>query len=83
MGILDRIAGTIDQIAGGSGLPAEELTRVFDRFYRADTPATRRAPGAGLGLYLAKSVIEAHGGRIWADSESGRGAAFSFSLPRE
>ncbi len=77
----ERVVVTVSD--EGSGLPAEELTRVFDRFYRADTSATRRAQGAGLGLYLAKSVIEAHGGRIWADSESGRGAAFSFSLPRE
>ena len=65
----------------GLGLPAEELDKVFDRFYRADTPASRRALGAGLGLYLAKAVVEAHGGQIWASSEPGRGAAFSFSLP--
>ncbi|MBI3240999.1 MAG: PAS domain S-box protein [Chloroflexi bacterium] len=67
----------------GMGLPDDELDKVFDRFYRADTPATRRAQGAGLGLYLAKAVVEAHGGQIWASSEAGRGAAFSFSLPRE
>ncbi len=65
----------------GLGLPDEELDKVFDRFYRADTPATHRAQGAGLGLYLAKAVVEAHGGQIWASSEPGRGAAFSFSLP--
>jgi PAS domain S-box-containing protein len=66
----------------GKGLPAEELTKVFDRFYRADTTATRKAQGAGLGLYLAKAVVEAHGGQIWADSDPGEGATFSFSLPR-
>jgi len=66
----------------GKGLPAEELTKVFDRFYRADTTATRKAQGAGLGLYLAKAVIEAHGGQIWANSNPGQGATFNFSLPR-
>lgn len=66
----------------GPGLAADELDRIFDRFYRADTPATRRVKGAGLGLYLAKAVIEAHNGQIWADSEPGKGATFSFSLPR-
>jgi PAS domain S-box-containing protein len=66
----------------GPGLPAEELSRVFDRFYRADTPATKRAQGAGLGLYLAKAVVEAHGGRIWVESQPGQGAKFLFSLPR-
>ena len=66
----------------GAGLAADELPRVFERFYRADTPATRRAKGAGLGLYLAKAVVEAHGGRIWVESEPGQGAKFLFSLPR-
>ena len=66
----------------GKGLPPEELTKVFDRFYRADTTATRRAKGAGLGLYLAKAVVEAHGGQIWASSEAGKGATFYFSVPR-
>ncbi len=66
----------------GPGIAAPDLPRVFDRFYRADSDLTKRAKGAGLGLYLAKSVIEAHGGRIWAESLPGRGATFSFSLPR-
>lgn len=66
----------------GQGLPPEELTKVFDRFYRAATSATRKAKGAGLGLYLAKAVVEAHAGQIWASSDPGRGATFHFSLPR-
>ncbi len=65
----------------GMGLPTEELEKVFERFYRADTAATKRAQGAGLGLFLAKAVVEAHGGQIWAASEAGRGATFSFSIP--
>lgn len=67
----------------GQGLPPDELEKVFDRFYRADTPATKRAQGAGLGLFLAKAIIEAHGGRIWANTSRHGGAQFSFSLPRE
>jgi signal transduction histidine kinase len=66
----------------GPGIAAADLPRVFDRFYRADSDLTRRAKGAGLGLYLAKAVIEAHGGRIWAESTPGKGTTFSFSLPR-
>jgi len=77
----DKVTITVsDQ---GPGLPADELPRVFDRFYRADTAATKRAQGAGLGLYLAKAVIEAHNGEIWAESQQGEGAEFSFSLPKE
>lgn len=77
----DRVVVTVRD--EGQGLPPDELEKVFDRFYRADTPATRRAPGAGLGLFLSKAIVEAHGGQIWASSESGRGAMFSFSLPKE
>jgi len=65
----------------GIGIPREEQARIFDRFYRVDDRLSRRTPGTGLGLYLAKAVIEAHGGRIWVESEPGQGAAFSFSLP--
>jgi signal transduction histidine kinase len=67
----------------GPGIAAPDLPRVFDRFYRADSEATKRAKGAGLGLYLAKAVVEAHGGRIWAKSTPGKGTTFSFSLPRD
>jgi len=66
----------------GPGLPPEEVQRVFDRFYRATTLATERASGAGLGLYLARAIVEAHAGRIWVESQVGTGAAFLFSLPR-
>lgn len=62
----------------GPGIPAEHLPHVFDRFWQARS--TRRA-GAGLGLAIARGVVEAHGGRIWAASEPGRGTTFEFTLP--
>lgn len=62
----------------GPGIPAEHLENVFDRFWQARS--TRRA-GAGLGLAIARGVVEAHGGRIWARSEVGRGTTFEFTLP--
>jgi len=66
----------------GIGIPRSEQERIFERFYRAESPLTRRTEGAGLGLYLCKEVIEAHGGKIWVQSEPGRGAKFIFKLPR-
>jgi signal transduction histidine kinase len=66
----------------GQGIQPEEQAQLFTRFYRADNPATHRAQGAGLGLYLSKAIIEAHGGRIWAESDGKTGSHFSFSLPR-
>ena len=62
----------------GPGIPAEHLPHVFDRFWQARS--TRRA-GAGLGLAIARGVVEAHGGRIWASSEPGQGTTFEFTLP--
>lgn len=67
----------------GIGIPLEEQSRIFERFYRVDDALSRRTQGSGLGLYIAKAVVEAHGGRIWVDSTPGRGTAISFSLPRE
>jgi PAS domain S-box-containing protein len=65
----------------GAGIRKEDLPHVFDPFFRAAETA-KRTKGAGLGLYLAKAVVEAHGGRIWIDSTLGAGAQVSFSLPR-
>jgi len=67
----------------GIGIPLDEQGRIFERFYRVDDALSRRTQGSGLGLYLAKAVIDAHRGRIWVESMPGQGSAFSFALPRE
>jgi two-component system, OmpR family, sensor kinase len=66
----------------GPGLPEAELDRVFDRFHRTDAGRERRRGGTGLGLAIARALVEAHGGRIWAESRAGAGATFRFELPR-
>jgi two-component system phosphate regulon sensor histidine kinase PhoR len=63
----------------GGGIPAEDLPRIFERFYKVDR--ARGKSGTGLGLAIARHVVEAHGGRIWAESVEGRGATFYFTLP--
>jgi signal transduction histidine kinase len=65
----------------GPGISPSDIPHIFDRFYRADK-ATKTTKGAGLGLYLTRAVIEAHGGRIWVDPAPDKGARICFSLPR-
>ncbi len=64
----------------GIGIPTRDLPRVFERFYQVETHLTRRYGGMGLGLAVAKAMIELHGGRIWAES-GGKGSTFTFLLP--
>jgi PAS domain S-box-containing protein len=65
----------------GIGIPIEEQNRIFDRFYRVDNRLRRETQGFGLGLFLAKMIIEAQHGQIWVDSRPNHGSRFSFSLP--
>jgi signal transduction histidine kinase len=65
----------------GIGIAAEHLPRLFERFYRADQARAREDGGTGIGLAIARSVVEAHGGTISASSEPGRGSVFRFDLP--
>lgn len=65
----------------GIGIPARDLPRVFERFFQVETHLTRRYGGMGLGLSVAKAMVELHGGRIWVESEEGKGSTFTFLLP--
>jgi signal transduction histidine kinase len=68
----------IDVSDTGSGVPATELERIFERFHQVGNTDRR---GLGLGLYISKAIVDAHGGDIWAESEVGQGSTFSFTLP--
>jgi signal transduction histidine kinase len=78
-----RVNGSceIAVIDTGPGIAAEHLPRLFERFYRADASRSRGDGGTGIGLAIARSVVEAHGGRIRAESRVGRGSVFTFDLP--
>lgn len=68
----------------GVGIPAQDLSRIFERFYKVDRARTRtkgELRGTGLGLAISRHIVEAHGGKIWAESKEGKGSTFSFTLP--
>ncbi|AEV15775.1 Multi-sensor signal transduction histidine kinase [Thermus sp. CCB_US3_UF1] len=66
----------------GPGIPEEEVPNLFQRYYRARSQASRGAPGSGLGLYISKAIVEAHGGEIRVDSRPGQGATFTVRIPQ-
>src|SRR5207244_6412926 len=80
--VVVRDAGTLLEVVvrdDGPGFPPEKADRIFERFYQVDMGGTRRYGGTGIGLALAKEIVELHGGRIWA--ESAGGARFTVELP--
>jgi len=67
----------------GTGIPQEELDKIFAKFYQVDTSHTRKHSGTGLGLSICKGIVEGLGGKIWVESELGKGTSFYFSIPHE
>lgn len=66
---------------GGDGISAEDTAKLFQKFQRLSTPATRDVGGTGLGLYIVKGLVDAMGGRVWVESAPGAGATFAFTIP--
>jgi PAS domain S-box-containing protein len=75
----DHVTISIDD--HGIGIPQDEMERVFERFYRVNNAVTHDTSGFGLGLSVCRGIVEAHGGKIWAESTLGQGTTFSFTLP--
>ena len=75
----DEVVTTVSD--DGSGIPEEDLPYIFDRFYRVDKSRSRGTGGTGLGLTIAKEIVESHGGNIKAKSSEGTGSTFEFALP--
>ncbi len=67
----------------GIGIPADQINKLFTKFFRAENVSTAHPDGTGLGLYIAKNIIKRHGGEIWAESEINRGSTFYFTLPTD
>ncbi len=67
----------------GPGISADQLRHIFEKFHRVDNASTRKTGGTGLGLAICKAIVDEHEGRIWVESEVGKGSTFSFSLPVE
>jgi two-component system phosphate regulon sensor histidine kinase PhoR len=72
---------TVQFIDNGPGIPPEERERVFERFYQVDKDFVGQIPGAGLGLTMVRETVQAHGGKVWVESATGKGATFFVKLP--
>ncbi len=66
----------------GPGIPSDDVPHLFQKFYRVDNSATRTIGGTGLGLFICRKIIELYDGRIWVESELGKGSSFYINLPR-
>jgi signal transduction histidine kinase len=67
----------------GIGIPAAAQARLFEKFYRAENAVTLATEGTGLGLHLVRLIVDRFGGRIWCESDEGKGARFTFTLPAQ
>lgn len=66
----------------GMGIPSDQLSKLFQKFSRVDSPQTREIKGSGLGLWICREIIKAHGGQIWVESQEGKGSTFAFTLKK-
>ena len=85
-GVTITAAADVDFVAfvvrdTGRGIPADQLARVFEQFHQVDNSNTKKKGGTGLGLAIAKQIVEMHGGRVWVESEPGKGATFLMQVP--
>ena len=79
--IWSSISNGLRRLYPGPGIPTDQQTRVFERFHQVDNSNTKKKGGTGLGLAVAKQIVEMHGGRVWVKSEPGHGATFQLHLP--
>lgn len=82
-----RLTGDTERIVvsvsdTGAGIPKEDIAHLFEKFYRVDNTATRQVGGTGLGLFISRKIVELNNGRIWVESEVGKGSTFHIQLPR-
>ena len=81
--LMERQSGyVITSIADtGRGIPKDSVTHLFTKFFRVESNITAGVKGSGIGLFVCKSIVQAHGGKIWVESIEGKGSVFSFSIP--